>query len=170
MKLLNKTIIGGTAFIVTAGIAGTIISMNKPAEPQTNVVKSSETTQKVQKTSTETVDLGEIKPVEVVNPTDVVVVEEPKIVVLSTQEYGIKYLDLSTPLLQQCFDAIIERWPERFTEDVREDNVKALRAWASTCTTGILAGRQGASNIERYGINGEFFDSQLANAVREQLY
>lgn len=89
------------------------------------------------------------------------VTEKPIVQVKSTQEYGNMYLDLaSSPLLQECFDRIIASWPSRFTEDVREKNIKALSVFGSTCSTGILESNGGV--ITSYGRNGEFFDSQLA--------
>lgn len=83
----------------------------------------------------------------------------------STQEYGKMYLDLSTPQQQGCFDAIVNKWPSRFTEEVRESNVKAIRIYASPCSSGIVHSPY-RSVIESYGQNGEFFDSQAAEAGR----
>lgn len=85
---------------------------------------------------------------------------ENQVTILSTQEYGNKYLDLSTPALQACFELIVNKWPERFNEDVRENNIKALKVWANVCSTGIE--RPVVGPIYRYGQNGEFFDSDLA--------
>lgn len=80
--------------------------------------------------------------------------------VLTTQQYGEMYLDLSKTEYQTCFDLIVNKWPERFNEDVRENNVKALKVWADMCSTGIE--RPVVGYIYQYGQNGEFFDSDLA--------
>ncbi len=91
--------------------------------------------------------------------------EKPK--VLSTQEYGEKYLNLSHPDLQKCFDTIVEAFPHRFTEDVRENNVKALRAWSSVCATEVYRVYPGAPAIRSKGlwlINDDFFDGDTAKS------
>lgn len=62
-----------------------------------------------------------------------------------------------------CFDRIVEKFPERFTEDVREQNVKALTVFASACTTGI---NKFKGVLEQYGENGAFFDSDMAKSTR----
>lgn len=94
--------------------------------------------------------------------------------VLATQEYGEKYLDLSTSEYQECFDAIVTAWPNRFTPKVREQNVKALSIWGSICgaTNSYPASYFAAFpmvNLYRAkdgsrGLSGEFFDSEAAKA------
>ena len=80
--------------------------------------------------------------------------------VLSTQEYGEKYLNLSLDIWQECFDKTVAAFPERFTEDVREQNVKALRYWATTCSSGI--------NNPMSGViySFDFFDSDFAKPFK----
>jgi hypothetical protein len=80
--------------------------------------------------------------------------------VLSTQAYAEKYLDLSGAN-QKCFDAFVATWPERFIESNREHDVKALKVYASVCSSGILDKGQG--NIWIWGKHGEFFDSEAAH-------
>lgn len=105
---------------------------------------------------------------EVVNPAPLQASEpviEP-VPILSTQAYGEQYLDLSGTG-QKCFDLIVARWPDRFTEDVRENNVKALAIWSGVCSTGIEmppGSGGGTGIIYRDGINGEWFDSVLAKS------
>lgn len=116
----------------------------------------------------------------VVTPVEVPVESAPVVapapiaqapVVLSTQEYANMYLDLVTNYSgftpQQCLDAIISRWPDRFTEANRENNIKALRVWdtSGVCATGILDWPRNTNltkPILRWGQNGEFFDSPIA--------
>lgn len=89
--------------------------------------------------------------------------------ILSIQELGEKYLDLSTTEYQECFDMLINAYPDRFVESVREDNIKALRVWGSTCSTGIWRGcvpNYLNCAIGRYGDNGAFFDSDMAEYGR----
>jgi len=94
----------------------------------------------------------------------------PAPVILSTQEYGEKYLNLSqTETLngQACFDKIVAFWPERFSPELREKNVKSLRVWGHPCSaTQVLdiTHRDDFrySLIARYGQAGEFFDSSAA--------
>ena len=94
---------------------------------------------------------------------------EPTPIVLSTQAYAEKYLNLSGRG-QMCFDAIVDRWPERFTPDVRENNVKALKLYYSPCSTGIIEAQAGDYKgvIFKYGSkggrDGAFFDSAHAKS------
>lgn len=111
----------------------------------------------------EQIDVNTAQPVTVEQlPAD----SEPENpIVLSSQEYGQKYLDLSDPLQQKCFDAIVNDYPERFTEENRENNIKALRAFVSPCSTGAYSER-GARTTNLLDVNGRgaFFDSDLAKA------
>lgn len=124
----------------------------------------------------------EVKPVVSAEPAIVEPVEEPEVVeervfvptvevqpvpipVLSTQEYAEKYLDLSGNN-QSCLDNIVNEWPERFTEDVRENNIKALTVFYAVCSTGFVDDRElihpHYEVINTYGENGAFFDSEFA--------
>ena len=127
-----------------------------------------------------------VTPVEPVGTTVQVVITAPVApvtpvtpVILSTQAYADKYLDLSVPQNQKCLDRIIQVWPDRFLPEVRERNIKALRAWAGVCSTGayspavnqnFTAGRISlhGSLIGAYGINGEFFDTSMAKAYADR--
>ena len=102
-------------------------------------------------------------------PTPEVPVETtPPVQVLSSVEYAQKYLNVSDQIQLECFNRLVAKWPERFTDSVREANVKALRVFTAPCATGITSSAQGTSVIEQYGRNGEFFDSAAANVGRNQ--
>ena len=88
--------------------------------------------------------------------------EEP--VILSAQEYAEQYLDLSG-VGQSCFNKIMERYPDRFSGPETENNIKALRAFASPCAGGILNDTDVLRNWDASnGANGAFFDSDLAKS------
>lgn len=80
--------------------------------------------------------------------------------VKSLQDVAEMYLDLSGQH-QSCFDMIVAKYPERFTPDVMEQNIKALTVFAGICGTGILPGAP-----HDYLRNGAFFDSELAETTR----
>ena len=93
--------------------------------------------------------------------------------VLSTQQYADMYLDLTTNYSrftpQECLDAIINKWPERFTESVRKNNIKALRLWehGGICATGILDWPRNPNltkPILGWGYGGEYFDTAVAKS------
>lgn len=184
MKVSIKTIVISAASlaIISGGAVATSLYLNnqnhKMAETAAQSVKSAD----VSAPATNTASTPEVSE----TPTPVTVetqqpvqapVEKP--VILSTQEYAQKYLDMSVPNAQMCLDRIVQVWPSRFTEDVREYNIKALRAWANICSTGVLNFtvdgyfREGiitlrGSLIGSYGDNGEWFDTQLARLAAEK--
>jgi len=86
--------------------------------------------------------------------------------ILSTQEYGEKYLDLSNTHLQQCFNDIVAAFPDRFAPEVREHNVQALRIFSSVCSVGFTLAQNPhyPTILMAYGKNGEFFDSNAAKS------
>lgn len=94
-------------------------------------------------------------------------IEEPIVIeTKTTQEYAAQYLDLSG-VSQQCFDMIVDKYPERFTESVREQNIRSLTIFASTCSTGIMSNNNildiGTNDKgELYYKHGAWFDSALA--------
>lgn len=139
--------------------------LQKPVEevktPAKSVVAPVEKTEPV-----ETAPVQEPVTAEPVAPTAPVEAPAPApVAVLSTQEYALKYLDMNQPAAQECFDALVNHWPERFTPEVRENNVKALRTFGNPCGTGshlwktnAETGRHLPVAIEHFGVNGEFFD------------
>lgn len=73
---------------------------------------------------------------EPVAETPVVTEVAPEI--LSTQEYGEQYLDISTEIQQKCFDMIIATFPDKFTPELREQSVKELARYMTVCHSGIM--------------------------------
>lgn len=90
--------------------------------------------------------------------------------VLSVEEYATKYLNMTDILGRDpwaCLNDIVATWPERFTPDVRENNIKALQLWnaGGICSTGMsVSTLRVAVNlpIRSFGANGEYFDSDIA--------
>jgi len=175
-KLSARFIIVSVAFaiVTTSGVAVAVNLNHQQAEKastvavvQHNAVSTTDAAEKPEKpnesvTTENTADVTETPATEPAAPQ-----------VLTTQEYGEKYLDLSTNELQNCFNNIVNEWPERFASDLRETNVKALRAFASTCSTGALnttvekniamhRNNLYDTIIYRFGSDGAFFDSDLA--------
>jgi len=176
-KFPFKLAITGAALIVVAA-SGTVVALNLPqkqintpsapvaVQRQADPVKTIEDTPaKVAEPKTETTET----PATTVETPKA---EEPK--VLTTQEYGEKYLDLSG-VNQECFDNIIATFPDRFTPDVRENNVKALRMFAAVCSTGMFTyklhpvapNQQTTPLLLQWGRNGEFFDSPQAKSYHD---
>lgn len=92
----------------------------------------------------------------------------PAPVVLSTQQYAEQYLNLADVIPglsgQMCLDALVATYPERFTEDVRERNVKALSIYASPCGTGYGSTVTIKKAWDYKYPNGSFFDSEIAKS------
>lgn len=94
--------------------------------------------------------------------------------VLSIREYAEMYLNLgsisdnggviSNYTGQRCFDELVAAHPDRFTEDVRERNIKGLSVYASPCATGYGLDNPGRNMWESQYPNGSFFDSDLAKS------
>jgi hypothetical protein len=178
MNLIKShKIVTATILVGIIGSAVGIAVINQPVDSPSIEVSSmvkekpsvesakipAEQSQEIEETPvvTEVVETAEIAPKRVVAEKPA----EPK--VLSIQEYANQYLDVSTEGLQECFDAIVAEWPERFAPEVRERNVKGLRVWASVCATGIkssITRHTKDGPIYLYGENGEFFDSPQAKA------
>lgn len=79
------------------------------------------------------------------------------------QDIAMQYPSLTgTDHLQSCFDAVVAKYPDRFSAGVREDNIKSLTLFTTSCATGIFTDRP---VIESYGANGAFFDSGIAKSV-----
>ena len=170
-----RKIIITTSSIALLG-AGALLTLNQPAKVNETTPKNIEVSvekkinteepkiEKVEKVEEDTLPV----PVEVSQPDEPTEkpVEKPVEVVKSSQYYAEKYLDLSDRN-QMCFDEILKTFPARFTEDVREQNIKAIRAFTVPCATGITynpsTGKtKHVGTIYLYGYNGEFFDTELA--------
>lgn len=160
-KVVTGVLVGG--LIYAAGVVAYASAQTEPVSHGSNTmsVVKPEPVAKKQKVA-EDKPVSEPEPVTVQEtiPEKVViapVVTEP--VILSAQQYGEQYLELSKQPLQECFNIILSKYPDRFTPEVREANVKALRAWSSVCSTGVLTPNP---IIDQFGPNGAFFDSDLA--------
>jgi len=177
--MIKKLSIFGTIGTISAiSIIGVgILTFTRPAATAYVSPKASEVIGTTQEAPAQ--PATPVVPVEVVAPVvepsgttvQVVITAPVAPVVLSTQAYANMYIDLVTNYSgftpQQCLDAIISRWPERFTEANRENNIKALRVWdtSGVCATGILDWPRNTNltkPILRWGQNGEFFDSPIA--------
>lgn len=84
-------------------------------------------------------------------------------VILSSDEYAAKYLDLSTTFLQECWTTLKQMYPERFTEQVREKSIKRITpAYGNICGQRKLlyTSSDGSTRLYNYilGVNGEYFD------------
>lgn len=171
MKYLRHTIIAGaTSLVLVGGVSayqlipredGTVPAVTNAID--TTVEPVTEEVAVMQQPEEPISEPAPVQPAPAPSPAPV----------LTTQEYGLKYLDLTNPLYQKCFDRIVSYYAGRFTPDVRERNVKALRVFADLCATGVnsmeieRSYREGAPSLagsifERYGPDGAFFDSDLA--------
>jgi len=99
-------------------------------------------------------------------PTPVAEVQAPAPapVILSSDEYAAKYLDLSSTFLQECWTIIKEMYPDRFTEQLREKSIQRIApAYKNICGFGkIMMYETSDGVVHRYnstlGKNGEYFD------------
>ena len=175
MKIPGKKaiILSIATLVIVPSMAFATISLVKPKAE----VKAAEPVQQVavvEKQEVAAEPVAEETPAETA-PVTTAPVAEPVAapVVLSTQEYAEKYLNLSIPWAQECLNRIIVEWPHRFTPEVREQNIKALRSWGSVCSTGVMhpaieERRRNAgitisgSLIYQYGANGEWFETAQA--------
>ena len=175
MKLPGKKIIIASilTLVVVPSAAFATISLVQPRADE----KAAEPVQQVavvEKQEAVAEPVAEEVPAETA-PVETTPVVEPVAapVVLSTQEYANQYLDMSSPWAQECLNRIIVEWPHRFTPEVREQNIKALRSWGSVCSTGVMEPyieerrRNGiitiaGSYIYRHGANGEWFETARA--------
>ena len=172
---MNKLSIFGTIGTISAiSIIGVgILTFTKPTATAYIAPKATVVAEVIPETPVQPTPVEVVAPVVEPSGTTVQVVITAPVapVVLSTQAYANMYIDLVTNYSgftpQQCLDAIISRWPERFTEANRENNIKALRVWdtSGVCATGILDWPRNTNltkPILRWGQNGEFFDSPIA--------
>lgn len=166
-KIVTATILVG---IIGSAVGITVINqpVDSPSIEVSSVVKEkpavesakipAEQSQEIEETPvvTEVVETVEVAPV---------VEVEPAPAVLSTREYASIYLDVSDPVSLMCIDAMETRYPDRFTPEVRERNIKALRAFSDPCagsSTELLFNKR-ASHYLDYPYHGAFWDSELAN-------
>ena len=96
------------------------------------------------------------------NETSILPNEQPQTLL----SYAKTQLDLSTPELENCFNMIVQEYPERFNGSEAHRNVRALRGYANVCTSGIMSKNQGNIYIWDIGkgYKGAYFDSDIANA------
>lgn len=168
MKLISKIAVTTSIVLAVAGASAFAIATKEtPADPP--VKKQSAKVVEKQETIAEPVTKevpAETAPVE----TTPVVEPVAAPVVLSTQEYADKWLDMDSYRAQICLNRVVAQWPDRFTPEVRERNIKGLRRWAGICSTGAggfeidrreAAGYYGIQGtlIYAYGTNGEYFDT-----------
>jgi len=174
-KLSKKLLVAGVVAVVA--VAGGVVALNASRSRDEVAQKSSKVTQnvapeveKTETTTSETPVAQETQTAPVENAPAINTQTSPATdtkTILTTQEYGEKYLDLSNTHLQQCFNDIIAAFPDRFTPEVREHNVQALRIFSSVCSVGFTLAQNPhyPTILMAYGKNGEFFDS---NAARSQ--
>jgi len=173
--MIKKLSIFGTIGTISAiSIIGVgVLTFTRPAATAYVAPKATVVAEVIPETPVQPTPVEVVAPVVEPSGTTVQVVITAPVapVVLSTQAYANMYIDLVTNYSgftpQQCLDAIISRWPERFTEANRENNIKALRVWdtSGVCATGILDWPRNTNltkPILRWGQNGEFFDSPIA--------
>ena len=80
----------------------------------------------------------------------------------STLEIAADYPTMTgSEQLLACFNKLVALFPDRFTESVREQNIKGLTAFATSCSTGV---NNANPIINAYGPNGAYFDSELAKS------
>lgn len=178
---VNKIVIVTIASIVLIGAAAFVgtppsDSLNKSIE----VVKKAEEAPKTVPTEKPLEATEAPKVDEVVNQPTLAVarVVEPPVQpqVLSTQGYAKMYLDMSDPRSAVCLSRFEAMFPERFTESVREENVKSLGMYATPCSTGFGVDYESAMRfydagimdmaavkrhigiLKSHGMNAEFFD------------
>lgn len=110
----------------------------------------------------EVVDNVEVVTETVPNETPILPNEQPQTLL----SYAKTQLDLSTPELENCFNMIVQEYPERFNGSEAHRNVRALRGYGNVCTSGIMSKNRG--NIYLWdigkGYKGAYFDSDIANA------
>lgn len=178
-KLSKKAVIISTVLAVTIvpSVAFAAINLTqKPVQKQPEVVvqKLDVAVAEPETTTTPEVVPQEItpEPMPAVEATETAPTPVPTSTVLSAQELAEKYNLVSNPLHQKCFDRIIAYYPERFTEDVREANIKSIR-YLDIC----MPISNGACIISTdihvelhmeacFGPKGEYFDSLLAEQRR----
>jgi hypothetical protein len=150
----------------------TVYNSSMTEEPTSNVKNNAEVTKQEE---TKPVEL-EMAAMEVPSDSELFVDDTPELAqaqapssVRSIEEIAKDYPHMfQTQYDQECLNAIVAMYPERFTEDVREKNMKALTAFASYCSTGVPFESKRFNNtrnyLDAYGGKGSFFDSELAKS------
>jgi hypothetical protein len=174
MKLVHlkksSKLIGVTLVVaLSAGAVTTYAMLNQ--HPQTPVVKHSVQQVAPVTQDTTTVPKEEAKPEKAaVSPTTQSAAEpapEP-VPVKTSMEIANEYPQLvGSEASISCLNTIFSKYPERFTEDVREQNVRALRAFATPCTTGVTTEHGNYLDMSSGQVgHGIWFDSALAVSYR----
>jgi len=112
------------------------------------------------------VPVATTEPTSIAIQTKVIQTEPAQPIILSTQEYAEMYLNLNDEYgyAQICLDTLISAFPNRFTPEVRERNIKALSIYASPCGTGYGGTQTIKINWDYLYPNGSFFDSDQAKS------
>lgn len=154
--------------IATIAIALHVKSSNEAKEE--TVTKSIQSKNKVEAKEINSpiiseTEVEEIAPVESEIKSQTFV--EPPVTVQkeTLQEVALKYLDLSG-VNQTYFDNIVATYPEYFTEENRESNIKALRVYYSLESTGMHTPGDPMSLIVRSFPGSNFFESDLSKVTR----
>lgn len=121
-----------------------------------------ETVEVVEVEKTEEVEIVDVVTETVPNEKSTLSIEQPQPLL----SYAKTQLDLSTPELENCFNMIVQEYPERFNGSDAHRNVRALKGYANVCTSGIQMKNQGNIYIWDIGkgYKGAYFDSAIANA------
>lgn len=160
-----------TLIVITAATALTFITVPfvTPTSNRSNAqVTETASTWDLPTAVVESVTLPELTaPAESTAPVEKQVVTVPKTEtvpeaprVLSIMELGEKYLHLDGNRFNRaCFDKVVAYTPDRFTEAVRESNIKALAVYGNVCVP--------ANDLVLYiKPDGSFYDSGLAGHGR----
>lgn len=148
--------------------SGAVLISNVNQEEPVQIEQSAVTFEREAVQSGDPVEVEEAKPTEAYVPSVApaidakAVAEEP----LSLLDYAKTQLNLSSPELENCFNMIVQEYPERFVGAEAHNNVKALKAYASVCSSGIMSKSGGHIYLwdRRKGHKGAFFDSDLAKS------
>ena len=176
MKYLKQA--GASIAIVTVlGVGASAVQLYPRQSddiPVANISAETETEEAMPKPTEEP------DPIEVTNP-EPLPASQPVVLpdtasptaVLSVQEYANRHLnlgqimpDMVIPVTgQDCLDALVAAFPERFTEDVRERNIKALSVYENPCATGYGSNSPTTKLLwdTKYP-GGSFFDTPIAQS------
>lgn len=170
-----------TTLLASVGVVSYALTSTETAQKEQEIVASKPDTKKNETKIVEApveTEVAEVKRDEaVVKATPVNIAPEPKqpeVKVQSTKQLFEKHFDLNKQFEMDCYEAITTQYANRFTENVRERNIKALTAFSSLCATGIKVedkriNTSGGTNFldmfrNADGSTSSFFDSDAAKA------
>lgn len=157
-----KKIIITSLSVVALTIGGALLMTNQQSEvSEVSEVRSAVTidgyvepiTPKVVEKVSET-EVIELQDIAVQNQSPVEEVKQK-----TALDYGYQYLDLSGYNLE-CFNKIVTDYPSHFTPENMERNIKALRAYATTCSSGIMYATGHINSLRSGGV--DFFQTPKA--------